>query len=183
MSHILLTILLLASQVRTTGNAPAMPYVDKGACPFECCTYGKWTARHETTVVADHRPGSPAAFRLKAGEPVTADYGFVVTTRPGRIRATSPVTIGEGKDRTSLQPGDVVYVLHYVGEGNDLLWFKGRELSEELHTDRPGPIEHWKGLELLETPTTEWWVRMKNSAGQVGWTQHADDFEGADACG
>jgi hypothetical protein len=79
-------------------------------------------------------------------------------------------------------PPLMVYVLHYIGEGNDLLWFKGREFAEQLHTDKPGPIEYWKGLELLETPTTEWWVRMKNSAGKVGWTTRAGDFDGADAC-
>jgi hypothetical protein len=162
--------------------APPIPYLDWGACPFECCTYGRWTATRATEVLRDRHAKSPVAFRLKAGERVDVSGGVVVTLRPGRIRATAPVTIGGPGNETRLHAGDVVFVLHYVGEGNHLLWFHGRAFSDELDLDKPGPIDRWKNLELLELPVAEWWFKVRNAAGKVGWSVRSEDFDGQDSC-
>ena len=159
-----------------------MPYLDWGACPYECCVYGTWTVLHDTTVRTARRPGAPPAFRLKAGERVTVPRGVVVTTRPGQIRVLAPTTLGEGADATALKPGDILYTLHYAGEGYDLLWFKGRKLKDQIHTDEVGRMEQLPALEVLELPSSEWWVRVKNSAGQVGWSMRTEDFGNRDRC-
>ena len=39
-----ITGLLLALTQTPHSGAPPMPYIDQGACPFECCTYRDWVA-------------------------------------------------------------------------------------------------------------------------------------------
>src|ERR1041384_46047 len=70
-----------------------IPFEDKGACPFECCTYRQWVATETTPVKASHRDDSPVVFRIKKGERVTALTGIVITTKPGKAQVTKPVVI------------------------------------------------------------------------------------------
>lgn len=37
-------------------------------------------------------------------------------------------------------------------------------------------------LEVLEQPVFEWWVRVRNERGEIGWTDRARDFSGTDSC-
>ena len=32
-------------------------------------------------------------------------------------------------------------------------------------------------------PTAIWWVQVRNARGQVGWTRHAEAFDGKDRLG
>lgn len=116
------------------------------------------------------------------GERVTVARGVVVTTRPGRIRVLAPITLGEGADATALKPGDILYILHYAGECYDLLSFKGRKLEDQIHTDEVGRMEQFPALEVLELPSSEWCVRVKNGAGRVGWSERTEDFGNRDRC-
>jgi len=170
--------LLARSASRAAG--PPVPYFDWNACPFECCFYGTWTAERSVPALAARRADAPTAFTVEAGERVTAWTGVVVTTRPGRIRIVETTKLGEGKEEVELQPGDVVYVLHYLGEGFDLLWFRARRFSDQIHMERPGKSGE---LELLEPAETEWWVKVKNRAGRFGWTNEPESFPDNDACG
>ncbi len=165
--------------------APSVPYLDWGACPFECCTYGSWTAVHATVVLTERRVGAPIAFRVRPGESVKTTTGVVVTKRPGRIEVLSDLTLGQGLESVALRRGDVVYVLHYLGEGYDLLWFKGKTFSDQIHTETLGVIEYngVEALRLLAQPQVEWWVKVTSKSGRVGWSKHPEHFSGSDACG
>ena len=44
-------ICLLAGDSHAQSVHPDV-YVDKGACPFECCAYGHWKAEKETNIFA-----------------------------------------------------------------------------------------------------------------------------------
>src|SRR4051812_30556457 len=62
-----------------TPKEPPMPFVDSGACPFEGCQYGNWTARTEIVALKDPplpwNPGAHdtnAVFRIAKGEKVFA---------------------------------------------------------------------------------------------------------------
>jgi hypothetical protein len=59
-----LALLMLASTsgVMLPQQRPAPPsvYVSKGACPFECCRYGRWTSNRAVTLL-DHPGGHPVA--------------------------------------------------------------------------------------------------------------------------
>jgi hypothetical protein len=168
-----------------TSSVPPNPYLDWGACPFECCVYGKWRVLRRTTVLTRRQTGAPKAFQLEAGEEVTVSTGVVVTTRPGRIKVLQPVILGEAPNPVSLKPGDLIYILHYKGEGYDLLWFNGHTFGDQIHMDRLGPIQinGADALQVLELPTTDWWVKVTNGVGQVGWSILPEDFGGNDACG
>src|SRR3977135_2566011 len=70
---------LVASVIaaQTTGKQkPPNVYIDKGACPFDCCTYREWVARTDVTLL-----GSPnrkrVVGRIKKGERVLALTGEV----------------------------------------------------------------------------------------------------------
>jgi len=180
--NVILVVAVLALAAGAAAPAddasPRTPYLDWGACPFECCVYGTWTASQATNVLTSRRTGAAVAFRLKPGDKVYVSTGVVVTTRPGRIRALEAVTLGEGTEAVSLKPGELIYILHYLGEGYHLLWFNGHTLSDEIE-----PVEQAKNLELLEPPETHWWVKIKNRSGRVGWSEHPEHFMGNDACG
>lgn len=48
--------------------------IDKPACPFECCHFGKWTAR--SALVLYHAPNAKALSRkIRKGEMITALTG------------------------------------------------------------------------------------------------------------
>ena len=36
---------------------------------------------------------------------------------------------------------------------------------------------------IVERSTTIWWIQIKNAAGQVGWMNEAEAFDGKDALG
>src|SRR6476661_2097404 len=47
-----LLLSVLAANVRAQ-DGPPMPYIDKGACPFECCTYRQWSVKQPTAVLSE----------------------------------------------------------------------------------------------------------------------------------
>ena len=77
--------MLDASQRVGSTERPPMPLEGAGACPFEGCRFGAWTAR-ETVVARRSRSASGArSFSVRKGETVTALTGVLVITRPGRV--------------------------------------------------------------------------------------------------
>src|SRR5688500_3012645 len=75
-------------------DGPPVPFEDPGACPFELCTYGEWTARQPVAVRRERRRGSPIVFRVARGETVTAITGVVVTLEAGRVQFRVPHEMG-----------------------------------------------------------------------------------------
>src|SRR5229473_2559197 len=95
MFTLLLLIGLNAGAPSLSPSVPPMPYLDWGACPFECCTYRTWSVLRRTSVLSSRKAGAPVAFHLNAGEKVEGITGVVITTRPGRIKVVAPITLGE----------------------------------------------------------------------------------------
>jgi hypothetical protein len=123
-------------------------------------------------------------FRLRAGEQVTSLGGLVVTSRLGRARVLEDVTFDDDHPPVTCRKGDLIYALHYSGEGYELLWFKGTVFNEQVAPDKIPPSSGFQTdeLEWLELPTTTWWVQLKDSAGRVGWTDSPEFFDGSDGC-
>ncbi len=62
---------------QSTGEQkPPSIHIDKGACPFECCTYREWVARTEVTLL-DGPNRKRVVGRIKKGESVLALTGEV----------------------------------------------------------------------------------------------------------
>jgi len=179
-----LTLLALVSIVPAAlaQSKPPSVYVDRGACPFECCTYRTWKTEKDTTAYAQPNKNSRRVGVLKARTRVVAITGEV-RTWPGKF------SIVKAHDR--YKPGDVLWVYTPLGEGSYKVWFNGKMTEQELDY-MSGPFEQtyprcedakdcWG---RLETPLrVEWWVKIKSKEGWIGWTNETDNFSNQDACG
>jgi hypothetical protein len=159
---------------------PPVPFEDAGACPFELCTYGDWTARRAVVVRRDRRHGSPVVFRVAPGEKVAAITGVVVTLEAGRVRFRVRHEMNSRSGRLVAMPGQILYLLTYQGEGLTKAWFDGR-LYDELDgaeffnaacEDDPGQCAG----RIITQPRREWWAQLRNATGRVGWTDQAEAF-------
>ena len=148
---------------------PPTPYEDPGACPFEGCTYREWIARKETIIRKENNERSSVGFNVRKGEKVVGLSGTVITVRPG---------YGEALTRLQaaglwLEPGEIVYLLHYEGEGAYKIWFQGKIGGRGMT----------ENFEILRYPETVWWVKIRNTKGQVGWTNQTENFGNINALG
>ena len=175
-----LAALFLASGLVVAQRHPPRYYIDKGACPGECCTYRQWKTVVTTQLL--HRPDlhSGRAGIIQAGSKVTALTGQV-NTIPGRFVVK--------KSHGRYQPGNVLWVYTYIGEGYFKVWFNGRMRQEELEFS---PFGGSSGLrcensgicwgELDQNLKSTWWIKIKTANGLTGWTNQGKNFSGADAC-
>ena len=159
---------------------PPVPFEDPGACPFELCTYGEWTAREPVVVRRERRRESPVIFRVPRAATVTAVTGVVITLRAGRVQFRVPHEMGSLSGRLRVVPGQTLYLLTYQGEGFTKAWFDGR-LYDELDgseffnaacEDDPGRCAG----RIVEQPRREWWAQVRNTAGRTGWTDEPQKF-------
>ena len=185
-----LIIVLLASVSVAQNNSdkPTLPYYDWGACPFECCTYREWTAIKNLNTYIRQDEKSPVSFRVKKGHSVLGLTGVVVTTEYGITKIIKPMEIGftpESKSpELSLKANEVVYTLHYQGEGNDLFWYKGKAYSAQISIpdDAWGTPPNSQAFQILSRPKYEWWAKIQDKDGNIGWTKETDVFAHIDAC-
>jgi hypothetical protein len=163
--------------------APSSPWLAAGACPFECCTYGEWTAVTTISVHPAELDSSAVAFTLAPGEPFTASTGNVYVISPGVAVATDTITLGSPPLRLSV--GDTVQLLDHLGEGvynlrHDGLVFVGEGFWAMMPlSGRPAAGT------LLAEPVTEWWVRIATPDGREGWIEmnrEGQGVRGNDAC-
>ena len=167
---------IVQAQTRDVESPPPLPYVDEGACPFEGCHYGEWTARDSTAIRVKRDPSSAVAFMVVAGEKVQALTGAVVTRRAGRVLVKKSIDVWGWDHSITLPPGSVFFALHYLGEGVSRGWYRGTLINVEL------PDEREDGFFRVESDAEfAWWVQIKNGRGQIGWTDQADQFGGKDS--
>ncbi|MBI1760533.1 MAG: hypothetical protein HYR56_03765 [Acidobacteria bacterium] len=160
-----------AASTQSRNVGPSLPYEDHGACPFECCTYRRWTVSAPTVVRQERQNNAPVTFTLRRGEKVLGVTGVVITTQPGQARALKPTAIGGLRVST----GELVYILTNLGEGSSKVWYKGKLGEAEIYD-----VTFFK---ILKQPQSIWWVKVKNSKGQIGWTDQTKHFNGMDSCG
>lgn len=166
---------------------PKLPFEDKGACPFECCTYREWWPIEPVEIRTARQEQAPVAFTLKKDEHVRAVTGVVVTTKPGTVKFSEPVNLDTKSGVIQITPEDSFYLLTYLGEGYTKAWFKGRLYTEvDASTVFNGLCERDPSLckgKVIEPPVRVWWVQVRNARGQTGWTSEPDKFDNKDACG
>ena len=153
--------ILLLAFASTSATQPSSPYIDRGVCPFECCTYRNWQAERRVTVL--NRPNGKSIGELDKGEWVQALTGETHSV-PLKVVATREVP------EAGIHPGDVFYVLHYEGEFYWKIWFKGKLFDAEAGDSR--------------SPKIEWWAQVRRKNGSTGWVR-ADGgvFSNQDQCG
>jgi hypothetical protein len=97
--------------------------------------------------------------------------GVVLTTRPG----IATVLKAEKFDKVDLRKGDTIYLLTYLGEGYNRIWYKGRTTEADTFDQSK--------FRVTQTPRSVWWVKVKNSRGQIGWSKQPEHFGNKDQCG
>lgn len=169
-------------------SRPPTPFEDVGACPFEGCVYDNgWVANRSVTVRVERRRDAPAAFRLKRSDKVTALTGIVITVKPGRVVLYAPKTIHKNGVPIVIPSGETFYLLTYQGEGFTKIWYQGDVYTDV--DDSSFDDEYCRRFrdrcdgKIVERSTTVWWIQIRNAAGQVGWTNEPDAFDGKDVLG
>lgn len=162
-------------------SLPPKIYIDKGACPFECCIYRDWTVNQNTPLL-DQPNGKKIVGRVKKGEKIKALTGEVHTV---------PQTLEVVFDYKQYKTGDVLYLLTYLGEGSNKVWFRGKVYDEDLffihnaavkYTGCDHPSEKCWGRLKTEKNST-WWIQIEFNHGKKGWTKESQNFGNMDACG
>jgi hypothetical protein len=160
-------------------ETPRLPYHDWGACPFECCTYREWETVRPIVVHKSRSKNSPEVFRLGKSTKIRAITGIVITKEYGVTKVLKPMTVTNDKNKklgpVSIHPGDILYTLHYLGEGYDLFWFRGKVYSDQISSPNDSTI-------IESRPDVDWWAKIENRRGQIGWTNELDAFAHVDAC-
>jgi len=150
-------------------GALSSPYIDKGACPFEGCVYREWTAKKAIDLY-DKPNGTRIVGHLRAGEHVAGLTGEVHSI-PIRVVAKENIPDPEHPDRTMIPKGQGFYVIHYLGEGNWLAWYRGNLTTVESMSE-DGPF-----------PQATWWVQVKTSKGIIAWTVSLNNLDNQDRFG
>lgn len=171
LSIFLVLCLFGAGAIGQKSKGPPVPYVDKGACPFECCTYREWNVTKPTAARKNMSDDSPIGFRMKPGEKVIGVTGVVITTQPGMARVLKKTTLG----KIRLNRGDELFLLTNLGEGFSKIWYKGRIFEESVYGE--------SAYKLIREPKSVWWVKVKNRRGQTGWSRQPENFGNMDQCG
>jgi hypothetical protein len=164
-------------------------YIDKGACPFECCTYRQWSVLDDT-VLYDHADGARPLARLAKGQSVTAVTGEVHLV-PTPLKVVFP----HGRFRV----GDQAYLLTNEGEGVMKVSMNGTVSEEDVWFVGDSKWQDWGDVNgtrmtcarptkqcwgrIAKLPDADWWILIKTPAGQLGWTKEYTHFGNQDACG
>jgi hypothetical protein len=178
------TITLIFSAIPGAAQTTHPPtFVDRGACPFECCTYQRWTVTKDTVAYENPNKSAKHVGVFKKGSRVRGLTGEVRTTQPGKYVITKP--------HEKYKPGNILWVYTPQGEGFYKVWFAGKMRVEEMDY-MSGPYEQ-SGINCderadcwghLETDLkTDWWVKVRSTAGWIGWTNQTENFHGMDKCG
>lgn len=156
-------------------------YVDVGACPHECCTYGQWTAMR-SVVLYDAIGSSQPVATVGPGEEVAAETGEVHTT-PQPIRVLVEHTLADASSPPkTVRPGDVVWGLTTLGEGFVTIWHDGAVYRDsalfrfEGNCAEPTTEGCWG--EALAPLHGTWWVKVRKLDGSTGFTNEPDSFDG-----
>lgn len=166
--RLILSVSLAAIAVGAASRPPA-PYIDKGACPFEGCTYRVWVAKTEIRLVES--PGSKKVVGIiHAGEHVIGITGEVRSI-PLLVHAAKNIPDPSQPNRVLIPKGAAYYVIHYLGEGYWLCWYNG-QLTQVANFSDKGPF-----------PKATWWVEIRTPSGLKGWTISNRNFDGQDALG
>ena len=163
------------------GKAPALPFYDWKACPFEGCKYGRWTAQKETAVYDTWRDRRKRIATLATGEVVEGITGVVITFEPGVIRMDRDVP------EQKLKRGELLLTYAYRGEGYSAVWFQGRyypdfDISFAKWPDGQGCGNGHCAATYLNLGRKVWRAQVRRGSGVRGWVDMAGaTFNGVDA--
>lgn len=146
-----------------------VPYVKKGACPFEGCTYGNWDVLKDTYVYEKADQNSRKIGSLQHGEKVRALTGDVYVI-PGRANIIDRLP----NSANNLDPKKEIFILDYVGEGYSRIFQDGVyavvKIARTKNRCKEKPNWRYCWVEVIKEPVTYWWVFVESLGGKIrGW--------------
>jgi hypothetical protein len=175
LTRVVALVLGVAVVVPSVANGQDRVFIERGACPGELCGYGVWRAVADVPVRESRDVSGPIRDTIQAGELVCALTGEVHTI-PGRFVVK--------REHGRYAPGDTIVVYTPRSEGSFLVEFDGEQFEEGLGFSpwggSPGKRcelgAHCWG-ELEEELQFEWWIRVDNLSGVVGWIQGIEGLD------
>lgn len=146
---------------------PPNPHIDRGVCPFECCTFREWKTFKKITLV--DKPWGKTKVVDVPGETNVQGLTGDVYSVPYKLKAFHDY------EDSPIKKGDTFYTLHAEGEGFWAVWYKGKKISVQL--DGNELANHDNGGKQ------DWWVKIKTKDGKTGWVLDTGLFQNQDACG
>jgi hypothetical protein len=165
------SLAIMSAQTHLPMNAaePPDPFIDYGACPFECCTYREWKA--ESNHPLYEKPHGRVIGTVKKDTTVQALTGETIS------RPVPFVYPQDSMTTSGIKKGEKVYLYHAEGEGSWIIWYRGKVMEDSigsLFTGANGVKEFDE--QVLKRDRTEWWAKVKLPDGRVGWV-HAWGFD------
>jgi hypothetical protein len=160
-------------------------FIQKGACPFECCTYGVWKVDSDTKVYKTPSLSAKVSGTLKAGSVVGVTTGEVHVV-PGHARAIATPP----QSAINLDPEALIEILDYVGEGYSRV--RQGEIITQVKIARTkqqcevAERHRYCWVEILREPVADWWVLLSSgSTYPGGWVRMTEGvgLRAIDSCG
>lgn len=174
-----IALLIFSQSLLSEELSPPIPYIDNGACPFECCEYGNWMVDKTITIYKEPDTNSKEMGQYKKGDNINAVTGFTNTEKPGKAVVIKPHK--SEANNISYSTGDVLWVYRYMGEGFNKVWYKGEMYEEEILYDCD-INEDYCWLDMEEEDQTTWWVMIKDTDGNIVWANETENLSNNDAC-
>ncbi|HXH75443.1 MAG TPA: hypothetical protein VNJ08_10790 [Bacteriovoracaceae bacterium] len=99
-SFIISALVVVFLSIDQSKATPLSPFIDKGACPFECCKYGEWVAKKDIQL-KDKISGQIVVGKIRSGEKINAMTGEVHTI---------PNVVETLRDHGKFKKGDLFYL-------------------------------------------------------------------------
>jgi hypothetical protein len=143
---------------------------------------------------------------------MTTKAGRARVPKDGVLEVVPRRFIGRPPEKLPIRVGDIIYLLTPHSEHTYTAWFGGNLLEQIVPVVDPpaagstasapatatsGPVAA-NGVPPASGASSsapaaaavvstgdqplEWWIRVRNEQGEVGWTDRARDFSGADGC-
>jgi hypothetical protein len=164
-------------------SAPSLPLYEWKACPSECCSYGRWSARKQVVVYNTWKQDRRPIAEIAKGDTVPGITGVIITLRPGVVRMDRDLP------EDNLKRGDTILTYGYGGEGFSAVWFNGIyysdfDISFTRWPDGSGCGGAHCAATYVDLGKHVWRVQVKLNSGRTGWVD-IDNFDckKAPACG
>jgi hypothetical protein len=188
---VMATLLATAVGPAAGQQRPPERFIDRGVCPFECCTYRTWTALAPIPVYRREAAAEGPILVLPPGEQFFAQGGNVHLSPVGLAVTVDTLSLLGLQDTVRprhVTSGDSLYILSYLGEGSYHVWYSGPVwISGELWPGEGEDTAKWHShypTRLIREPVAHWWTRIRRQSGDSGWIlMDSAAVDGADACG
>jgi hypothetical protein len=166
------------------GRHPKLPFIIRGSCEGEDCTYGyKIVACRALSLAASDTGDRTPVGKIQAGDTVRVQTGNFHVVQPGIVvmkrdyaitdKMSEGQSLGPREDTLRFFARDTVYLLDRGELGGWTWWYRGKKQSENEFWSGPaqtafGPGEEPAGVSL-SLPQGEMWYLLSTSAGLEGW--------------